>query len=653
VASILSDSLVIESGAKTVCSLMEEVHPSVGTLVRFGVFELDLRAAELRKQGFKIKLQEQPFQILQILLENPGQVVTREAIQKRIWPSDTFVDFDHGLYNAIKRLREALGDDPETPRYIETIPKRGYRFIGAPNGHAGARTEPQTLENRLQQGVAGSRQGKFLLAAATVLVIAATVFALNSGGIRERILSGLHPPAIHSLAVIPLQNLSGDPNQEYFADGMSDALITELSQIKALKVISRTSTIRYKRTDKALPEISRDLGVDGIVEGTVQRSGDRVRVTVQLIYAPSDEHLWAQSYDRNIADALSLEQNLAVAISGQIRARLTPQEEQRLGEAHPVKPAALDAYLQGEHLATTVSAGSGFQDLEKAIGYYEQAIAEDPDFARAYAGLADAYSLDYLSAKEWTPTEKSLLGKALELDPELARAHQLLGTIRLTHDWDWRGAETELTRALELDPNSSFTRNRYALYLAVMGHMDEAKNQLQLAAELNPTSLDGGGYGTGLLPLFRQDDQLIAEDRRALEMFPSSGYIHWELYRLYAHKGMQPETVDELEKTLRSFGFAEVATAVEHAYERSGFTGAMHESIGNLKLLYERKVLFEQCEIARQYVILGEKQKALEWLWVAFKDRNVDLLLKRDPAWDSLRSESSFQKLVRQVGLPE
>jgi len=622
-------------------------------IIRFGVFEVDLHAGELRKHGVKIKLQDQPLQILRVLLEQPGMVVTREEIQKRIWPADTFVDFDHGLYNAIKRLREALSDTADTPRYIETIPKRGYRFVGSLNGQRKTDTSIEPIVGHPAGSTSRPRWRRLALAALVVLAAAAAALALDVKGIRSRFFPASSPPAIRSLAVLPLQNLSGDSNQEYFADGMTDALITELSQINSLKVISRTSTMRYKKTDKLLPQVARELGVDGIVEGTVQRSGDRVRITAQLIYAPTDQHLWAQSFDQNLGDALSLEQNLAFAIARRIRARLTPQEEARLAESHTVNPKALDAYLLGGHLGANVSTGAGAQDAEKSIEYFQKAIAEDPNFAEAYAELASAYQVSFLRSKDVIPLAKTAVKKAIELDPELARAHEVLGSIHLTYDWDWRLAETELKRALELNPNSPWTRNRYALYLAAVGRLDEAKVELQRAAELDPTGAYGDGYGTGIFPIFREYDQLIEAERKRLEFTPDDGSLHWELYRLYALKGMQRESIKELSETWRLFGFDDIAIAVDAAYRRSGYRGATLESIQHLELLYEQKVLFLPSEIARMYSFLGEKDNALKWLRIAYDERDDDLiLLKVDPAWDSLRFDPRFMVLVQQVGIP-
>ncbi len=329
-------------------------------LLQFGAYELDSAAGELRKHGIKIKLQEQPLQILQKLLERPGEVVTREDLQKRIWPADTFVDFDHGLYSAVQRLRETLGDTAETPRYIETLPRRGYRFI-APvknNGnHDAVKVGTACLEApAVSVPNWGTRRRSLripiLVAAGLIFVALLFALAFRSGSIRERLLGRAAVPPIRSLAVIPLQNLSNEPNQEYFADGMTDALITDLAQIGSLKVISRTSTMRYKKSDKTLPEIARELNVDGIVEGTVQRSGDRVRISAQLIHAPTDKHVWASSYERDARDVLSMESEIAGAIASQIQTKLTPEQEARLASARSVNLKAFEAYLQGNYHVT-------------------------------------------------------------------------------------------------------------------------------------------------------------------------------------------------------------------------------------------------------------------------------------------------------------
>src|SRR5438309_2759843 len=366
-------------------AVMEDFRSSYGT-IRFAAFELDSRASELRKQGAKVKLQEQPFQILQVLLQRPGEVVTREELQQKIWPSDTFVDFDHGINNAIKRLREALGDAAETPHYIETLPRRGYRFIG--------KIECEALRMR-------------------------------------------------SLAVLPLENLSHDPQQEYFAEGLTEALITTLAKIGELRVVSRTSAMLYKNVRKPLREIARELEVDAIVEGTVLLAGHRVRITAQLIDAAKETHLWAESYERDLRDVLALQSELAQAIARKVRVKIAPQEQALLAQPHPVDPEAYEAYLKGRYHWNRRSG----EALPKAVQYFQQAIAKDPTFAAAYSGLADCLSvLGYwglVPPDEGCGKAKGLAHKALEMDHSLAEAHASLAFATMFYDFDFVTAERE------------------------------------------------------------------------------------------------------------------------------------------------------------------------------------------------------------------
>ncbi len=368
---------------------MDISSPSQVGAIRFGVFEVDLRAGELRKQGVKIKLQDQPFQLLQILLEQPGEVVTREELRQRIWPSDTFVDFDGGVNNAVKRLREALGDKAETPRFIETLPRRGYRFIGTVNGSTSS-TRAAALPSSAEPS-AESWLKRRTLRAGILIGLGSAVLLLGVAGFASRkwwqyFLGRGNVPQIRSIAVLPLQSLSGDPTQEYFADAMTDELITEVSRISALRVISRTSVMRYKKTDKPLPEIARELGVDGVVEGSVLRSGDRVRITAQLIYAPTDTNVWAQTYDRDLQDLLILQGAVAQAVADEIRVKMTPGEQAQLHSSRPVNLKAHEAYLQGQYHLQLEREGVfkkdgvmlGAAEEAKAEQYFRQAIQEDP-----------------------------------------------------------------------------------------------------------------------------------------------------------------------------------------------------------------------------------------------------------------------------------
>jgi len=399
--------------------------------VRFGPFELDRDAEELRKNGIKIRLQEQPLQILEILLQHPGKVIAREELREKTWPSDTFVDFDHGINNAIKRLREALGDNTETPRYIETLPRRGYRFIGKIEREA---------------------------------------------------------PRFRSLAVLPLENLSRDPEQEYFAEGLTEALITTLAKIGELRVVSRTSAMVYKDARKPLREIARELEVDVIVEGTVLRAGDRVRITAQLIDPEKETHLWAESYQRHLRDVLDLHAELAQSIARQVQVKLTPQEQAQLAQSRPVNPEAYEAYLKGRYHWNRRSR----EGLPKGVQYFQEAIAKDAGYAAAYAGLADCLSglsnYNFVAPDEGCGKAKKLALQALELDPSLAEAHTSLAWVHTWYDYDFTAAEREFERSLELNPRYATAHQFFGFYLGMMGRYEEAYTEAKRAIRLDPLS---------------------------------------------------------------------------------------------------------------------------------------------------------------------
>src|SRR5947207_1440858 len=404
---------------------------SVRASVRFGAFELDQDAGELRKQGTRMKLQEQPLQMLQVLLQRPGEVVTREELQQKIWPSDTFVDFDHGINNAIKRLREALGDAAETPHYIETLPRRGYRFIG--------KIECEALRMRF-------------------------------------------------LAVLPLENLSHDPQQEYFAEGLTEALITTLAKIGELRVVSRTSAMLYKNVRKPLSEIARELEVDAIVEGTVLRAGHRVRITAQLIDPMKESHLWAESYERHLRDILDLQAEVAQAIAREIQVKLTPQEQAQFAQSRPVNPEAYEAYLKGRYHWNRRSR----EGLPKGVQYFQEAIAKDAGYAAAYAGLADCLSglsnYNFVAPDEGCGKAKKLALQALELDPSLAEAHTSLAWVHTWYDYDFTAAEREFERSLELNPRYATAHQFFGFYLGMMGRYEEAYTEAKPAIRLDPLS---------------------------------------------------------------------------------------------------------------------------------------------------------------------
>ena len=637
--------------------------------IRFSDFELDLRAGELRKQGVRIKLQEQPFQILQVLLQGPGEVVTREELQRRIWPADTFVDFDHGLYNAIKRLREALGDTADAPCFIETLPKRGYRLIAPVNGNdAGIVSgksppvEPKEQTLPMQETppvsmVSARRRwptilSLALLAVAAMAVLLAAAPGGAAGNLRRWLSSGATVPVIHSVAVLPLQNLTGDPAQEYFADGMTDELITGLSGISALKVISRTSVMRYKKSDKSLPEIANELHVDGIVEGSVIRKGNEVRVTAQLIYVPDDKNVWAHSYEGQFQDSLTLQSEVASAIAGAVRTQIAPDEQTRLQSARPVNPKALEAYLQGTYHFNRYGYGFGLEEADKALEYFRQAIAEDPTFARAYASMADVYYEEggFVPQAQIVPLIKASAEKALALDPDLPQAHLSLAGVKFDYEWDWQGAEREYKRALELDSNNALAHEAFGEYLLAVGRMEEGLNEKEWAQELDPV---GWHVEVGLYEA-RRYDQAISLLTKYLESAPADGRAHFYLSECYAQKGMYKEAIQHLRMAAALFGLKEIADSMDRGYAASGYKGAMRELAKGAEQLYARHQ-FTSLFIAEFYVRLGDNERALKWLQQDYKKREDAGLteLNADPVWDPLRSDPRFKNLVRGVGLPE
>lgn len=643
---------------------MSPLSSSRGT-IRFGDFDVDLDSGELRKYGIRIKLQVQPFQVLQMLLEHPGVVVSREELQKRIWPVDTFVDFDHGMNNAVKKLREALGDDAENPRFIETLPKRGYRFIGSVHSGTAAAFAKEDSESAAfaKTSVPGTRRKRLALglglgaAAVGALVL---VLGLNTGGVRDRLLGRSLAPRIQSLAVLPLQNLSTDPTQEYFSDGMTDALITDLAQVGSLKVISRTSVMRYKKTDKSLPEIARELNVDGIVEGTVQQSGDRVRITAQLVYGPSDKHIWANSYERELRDTLQLQEEVAYDITQRISTNLAS-----LSGRHPASPYALnieayDDYLKGRNRIRRMTQ----DDIIRGMDFLQRSTQSDPNYAPAYAELSFANWLlavfFHRPPEEVVPKAKAAALKALALDENLAEAHCLLGLIYSMYDWDWAAGERELRRAIQTDPNSSFARSEYAFYyLNTMGRKTEAIQEVNTALELDPFSPMQHANASYVFLAARQYDRAIQEGRRAVEIDPSFPPGHLNLSSALQAKGISEEGFAEWLRYLSLSGEAALAQELESAAKKNSGRSDPWQQFAQIILSYYLEKSKSETQpawainIAWAYLYLGDKDKAFDWLNRAYQEHSMELYaLAVDPSVDPLRSDPRFQDLLRRIGLP-
>jgi TolB-like protein/DNA-binding winged helix-turn-helix (wHTH) protein len=635
---------------------VDGARPSSGP-IRFGTFEVDPNAGELRKQGVRIKLQDQPLQILRVLLERPGEVVTREQLQQRVWPADTFVDFDHGLYNAIKRLREALGDIAEAPRFIETIPRRGYRFIGVVNGNGNAPIGSAEIAPPLDNPSISRRSLRLGIAigAVGIVMLLAVIALMPTDSWRIRWFNG-SVPEIRSVAVLPLQNLSGDSSQDYFADGMTEELITELSQVSALKVISRTSVMRYKGSSRPLPQIARELGVECIITGSVLRSGNRVRTTAQLIYAPQDKNIWAQSYERDIQDVLALQSTVASAIVEGIRVKMTPGEQAQLSSHRPVNLKAHEAYLQGryhlqlEEQATFKKDKAKVMDLEaaKAETYFREAIKEDPDYAPSYLGIFEAWQSTALPNRDWQERARPLLLKALQLDDSLAEAHRAMASIRFRVEWNWPGAEKEYQRAIQLAPSNADTHDEYATLLAETARTQEAVREFELAQSLDPQNdhMAAAFYWT------RQFDRAITLYQSQAQLRPSDFFPHYQLANIYAVLGKNDEAISEWQKMATVLEYNEMAADIGHAYRTGGYNQALRVFSKEIEASSKKASFVPSWFIASIYGFMGDKDRAFAWLEKAYEVRDgVDSLY--DPSWDPLRSDPRFKDLMRRVGLPQ
>jgi TolB-like protein/DNA-binding winged helix-turn-helix (wHTH) protein len=640
----------------------------------FGAFEIDLTTGEITKHGIRVRLQDQPFRILQALIERPGELVSREELQKQIWPSDTFVDFDHGINNAIKRLREALSDSAEDPRYIETVPRRGYRFIAQLNPTNGQPSVESLEENLQAQTPVSSRRwvpSSALMGLAALLVVGVIAFALhgvihtNTGvafnvfGFRDWVRGNHGAPRIQSLAVLPLTNLSGDPAQEYFADGFTDALIGELSQITALKVVSRTSVMRYKKTDKSLPEIARELGVDGVIEGTVQRSGDRVRITAQLIQGATDKHIWASSYQKRMEDVLLLQGDIASEIAEEIRVNVTPQEKLRMTHTRPINLEAVEAYLQGRYhyqIAMDMGAHRGAEkarepELKLAINLFQRAISKDPSYAPAYIGMGEIWGVPATfpyPPRSMEEPAKEELRKALAIDSTLAQAHVDLGRIEF-REWNWQAAEQEFKRAIELNPNLANARIYYTDYLNAMGRLDEAMEQAERAKALEP----GNDQVAWQFYVRHQFDRFIEMKRSDVARHAFGGMAHFDLGHGYERAHMYKEAVEEWEEAMTSWGYADLAEELRRGYEADGFRGAVRGWTAGLEALHKTGEAVHPDLMAYLYGIIGEKDRAFAWLEESIEMHSSGpSFFKIDPDMDELRSDPRFDDLVRRLNFP-
>jgi TolB-like protein/DNA-binding winged helix-turn-helix (wHTH) protein/Tfp pilus assembly protein PilF len=618
--------------------------------LRFRDYELDPDGFELFRAGHRLRLERKPMELLILLAERQGYLVKREEIVEKLWGKDFFFDSENGINNAVRKIRSALNDDPEQPRFVETSVGLGYRFI-APVERVLEGNSPRVAAADIPPEATRSFPWKYTLVLALGLTaIIAAALAFDVGGIRTRVFARTLPP-IHSIAVLPLENLSGDPAQEYFADGMTDTLITDLAQVSSLRVISRTSAMHYKSSHKALPEIARELNVDAVLEGSVIRSGNHVRITAQLLEARSDRHLWAKAYDRDIREVVSLQQDVADSIVHEIQAKLTPQENLRLSRKRQVDPEAYDDYLRGMYFWHKFTEPG----MRQAQEYFEKSVQKDPSNALGYAWLANTYGQlgDYVGPrKEFMLKSEETCQKALQLDDSLAVAHGSLGWVKWAYDWDWPGAENEFKRAIQLGPGHALSHGIYARYLDSMGRFEEAIQEHQIARELDPLDLvliyDLGDH----FLVSRQYEKAITEYRIVLDMDPNFIGAHQELAVAYKGKGLEEESISEWEQEATLARAPSLAEGIKIAYARGGYKSALQ---ARLKYNQHRRSAGSYVSFsyfARTYAALGDSDLALQALEKAFEEREPMAWLNVDPEWDPIRAEPRFQDLVRRAGLP-
>jgi len=624
-------------------------------IIRFEDFELDPGSFELRRAGRLVKLERIPLQLLFLLAENRDRLVTREEILLAIWGKDVFVDADNSINTAVRKARQALKDDPENPRFLRTIPGKGYRFSALVSSSA----PPSPRMADLQSGQPSrKRLPKWTVLAALLLV------ALITTGLILRSRLTKPPKTIPKkamLVVLPFLNLSADPREDYFADGVTEEMITTLGSLdpQHLGVIARTSSMQYKGAKKGAAQVAHELGVDYLLEGSVRRSGQRVRVTAQLIQASDQTHLWAADFDRDLSDVLKLQSDLALAISSKIQLTLSPPARARLAEAPSLNAAAYETYLQGLHdwdLRTKPA-------VLRAITEFQQAIALDPNYAPAHAALARAYSLapvvDAMTTTESMPKAREAAQRATSLDPSLAAGHSTLGFVLAHYDFDWPAAEGEYLRALDLNPNDAYAHMFYSnSYLSPLGHQAEAIAEMQKAVAIDPFSAPVQSFLGRTYIWARQYDQAIAQFRKCNEMFPGFALNHERLAQLLAFLGKFEDAIAEDTKARLLSGEDENSalqkeTALRHALATGGSQGYWKQILDFTQLPVNPPETYNSpFGTAILYAQLDEKSKALDSLEKAFDQRSLSMTeLAVEPSFDAIRPDPRFQTLLRRTGL--
>jgi TolB-like protein/DNA-binding winged helix-turn-helix (wHTH) protein/Tfp pilus assembly protein PilF len=634
---------------------MSNPHP----VYSFGPFRVDFESCEIHKHGIRLHVQNQPVRVLWFLIERPGRLVTRQELQEKLWPGHSAEEVDDSLNSTVKKLREALGDDAGKPLYIETIPRRGYRFIAPiqtePSDQLAGEQQPSSFEpswltaetavqaTAISGGLFGWRRYRKpgTIGLLTVIVIAGflsvTAFLKRAGADAQ----------IHSIAVLPFENLSGDSSQDYFAEGLTDAVTTDLAQIGGVKVISRSSANHYKKNYQPLVKIGQELGVDAVVEGTVARSGDRVRVNARLVSTGDDRNLWAQSFERDTGDILSLEDDLAQSVSRRIEVALTPNYMYRRDDSHPVNVQAYEAYLGGMH---DLNFHRTNNELQRSLEQFDEAISLDSKFARAYAGKAIAYNLlgdyDSIPGSQAGPSAESAARRALELDPSLASAHAALAFALWKYSWDWKTAEAEFQKSLTLNPNNAHTHHIYAVLLACRGDFVGAEAHIRKAQLLDPLSMIIR-TNIGWFHYFQRNyDKAEEAYQEVLKLDPGFLPARQKLWITYAAEGKTEQATTELENLMRLFGNQQLLQRVEAANPSARYIAAVQGYVASgLLTPYER---------ARYLALLGKKTEAVRSLNEAAAQRSAWMVyLRIEPVFDSIRSRPDFEDLERRANIPE
>ena len=663
-----------------------------GRRISSGLFEVDLASGEILRQGRLLSLQEQPFRVLALLLERPGQIVTREQMKAMLWPADTYVGFDEGLNTAVRKLRVLFGDSADNPRFIETVPRRGYRFIapvtelpdgssvhGQSAGRADSEVKPTTVpesdpgfqeKDRPASAASGSvsppsrrRIWIWVLSIAAAVILVA-VLAAAAHRIYFRASPGATPVKRAMLAVLPFQNLSNDPSHEYFSDGLTEETITDLGQLSPAKlgVIARTSAMAYKHSDKTVSQIGRELGVDYILEGSVRRENERTRVSAQLIRVSDQTHVWAQTYDDRKLNLLDVENAIGRAIAEQVQIQITPQSQLELSKTHPVTPEAYDLYLQGRFYWNQRTPPS----IRESAQLFQRAIAADPRFALAYAGLADAYNIGNIiglySPEESLPQARAAATRAIELDPTLAEAHAALGMEKSHYEFDFPGAQAEFLKAIDLNPSSAYAHFFYSnCYLMPMGRRAEAVAENKKALELDPLSLPINNFMGETYLLAGDYSRSYQQFQHTIAMAPNFPLAHFYFAGLLEQMGRYEDAIKENEKAQLLSGSTpeeatKRATMMRNALKGGGERGYWKEHLAqDLREAEKSGALAASSYMALVYALAGDKDKAFEFLEKAYRAREGSelTLLAVDPAWNNLHGDPRFSDLLRRIGLPE